>query len=117
MVILNGSPGIGKTSHAKEYCSYITKKEENKIVRWIDSDSETNIKQEIKKIIKAIKNRGLGKINMFDEICNEFAYIVISVFKQENLLFVFDNLEDFELIEIFYRKFENVNNVQMLITT
>jgi hypothetical protein len=54
---------------------------------------------------------------MFDEICNEFAYIVISVFKQENLLFVFDNLEDFELIEIFYRKFENVNNVQMLITT
>jgi tetratricopeptide (TPR) repeat protein len=117
MVILNGIPGIGKTTHAKEYCSYITKKEENTIVRWIDSDSESKVKDGIKEIIEKIKIKKLDKDDSFDKICHEMAHIIKNDLNGKNLLFVFDNLEDFELIKIFHTKFNNLDNVQMLITT
>ena len=117
MVILNGSPGIGKTAHAIEYCSYITNKEESIIVRWINSDLESKIKDGIKEIIEEIKNKELDKVDSFDKICHNLAHIIKNDFYGKNLLFVFDNLEDFELIKIFYTKFKNLDNIQMLITT
>jgi hypothetical protein len=117
MVILYGIPGVGKTTHAKEYCSYITKKEENKIVRWFDSDSENKLQNGVKEIIEEIKNKEIQKIDNFDKMCHDLAYLVENKLREKNLLFVFDNLEDFELIKIFYTKFKDLDNVQILITT
>ena len=90
MVILNGIPGIGKTTHAKEYCSYITEKDKNNIVRWIDSDSENKVQNGIREIIEECKDKQIEKNVVLEKLCHDLVSIVKKEFSGKNLLFVFD---------------------------
>ena len=116
LLILNGNPGIGKTTHAKRYCSYIVHKEENKIVRWIDSSEESKINEEIKLMIKEININDDTKFS-YDQMSRYFFNLMEINMKDEKILFVFDDLESFDLVEIFIDKLKEFKNMQILITT
>ena len=70
----------------------------------------------MKEIVEEIKNKDIEKF-CFDKMCYTWAQVVRNDLKNENLLFVFDNLEDFDLIKIIHAKLKDVNNIEMLITT
>ena len=76
MVILNGSRGIGKETHAKNFCSYFTKKKENNIFIWIESDSENKVQKRLKEIIEEIKNIRIEYLDRFDRMCHDLARLV-----------------------------------------
>ena len=108
LVIIHGHQGVGKSTHAQHYCSYISKK--GKITRWIDASSEKSVSESMRKITEEITNKSSDG---FDNICS----YLIRVCSDESVHFVFDNLENFEILKIFIAKFEDMNNITILVTT
>ena len=114
LVIIYGHPGIGKTTHVKQYCTYISKKD--KIVRWIDAWSENEIRKSIKKIVEQIIKDTVNSDD-FDTICTHLARAIKNDLNEQSIIFVFDNLENFEILKNFIAKFVGMNNIQLLVTT
>ena len=71
-----------------------------------------NIKKIIDEIIKDTENS-----DDFDTICFHLARVIKSDLSDQNMIFVFDNLQNFEFLKIFIAKFEGINNIQILVTT
>jgi hypothetical protein len=116
MAILCGNPGIGKTMHAIAYCSYIIKMPDKKIiVRWINSNEKEKINQELQLCIRETGEN--LNLTYLDKVSRHLFYLIETYMKNEKILFVFDNLENFDLIDLFFNKLNELVNVQILITT
>ena len=114
---MNGIKGVGKTTHAREFSSYLSKM--GTIVRWINSDFEDKIYTEMKKIINEILKKEIDfyGVDRLNEISKCFTIIARNNLKEKNILFVLDSVINFEWIKILIFELNKLNNVQILITT
>ena len=111
IVIINSFGGVGKTTLAHEYCNRLLLKDSDSNIRWFNADSSEKFEIEYKKLSKLLD------INVNDE---DLDFIVqktnmkLKEFDKE-ILFVFDNLENFRFIETYIKR--KPKSVKILITT